>query len=149
METILIGSDHAGFALKEQLKRRLEAEGFDVKDYGTFSEESMDYPDVAHPLASDINSGKAERALLICGSGNGVSMVANKYPNVRAALCWKRELAGLARQHNNANILTLPARFISEEEAAACLDVFLHTGFDGGRHTVRVEKIKSGLNFNK
>ena len=149
METILIGSDHAGFALKEQLKRRLEAEGFDVKDYGTFSEESMDYPDVAHPLASDINSGKAARALLICGSGNGVSMVANKYPNVRAALCWKRELAGLARQHNNANILTLPARFISEEEAAACLDVFLHTGFDGGRHTVRVEKIKSGLNFNK
>ena len=106
METILIGSDHAGFVLKEHLRRRLESAGFCVKDYGTCSEESMDYPDVAHPLACDIQCGKAERGILICGSGNGVSMVANKYPGVRAALCWNPELASLARQHNNANILT-------------------------------------------
>ena len=145
MDTILIGSDHAGFALKGQLKRKLEAEGFDVKDYGTFSEESMDYPDVAHPLAHDIQCGKAERGILICGSGNGVSMVANKYPGVRAALCWQPELAALARQHNNANILTLPARFIPQETAEACVEAFLQTEFEGGRHSRRVEKIGSGI----
>lgn len=145
METILIGSDHAGFLLKEHLKRKLEAEGVCVKDYGTFSEESMDYPDVAHPLAYDIQCGKAERGILICGSGNGVSMVANKYPGVRAALCWDPELASLARQHNNANILTLPARFISAETAEACVDVFLQTAFEGGRHARRVEKISMGI----
>lgn len=145
METILIGSDHAGFVLKEHLRRRLESAGFCVKDYGTCSEESMDYPDVAHPLACDIQCGKAERGILICGSGNGVSMVANKYPGVRAALCWNPELASLARQHNNANILTLPARFISADTAEACVDAFLQTAFEGGRHARRVDKISGGL----
>ena len=145
MDMILIGSDHAGFALKEKLKDKLINDGYCVKDYGTCSEESMDYPDVAHPLAHDIQIGKAGRAVLICGSGNGVSIVANKYPGVRAALCWNAELAALARQHNDANILTLPARFISEQTAASCLDVFLKTEFEGGRHARRVQKISSGM----
>ena len=145
MDTLLIGSDHAGFELKEALKEKLLSEGYCVKDYGTFSPESMDYPDVAHPLARAVQEGIAGRAVLICGSGNGVSIVANKYPNVRAALCWKPELAALARQHNDANILTLPARFISVETAEACVETFLHTGFEGGRHARRVDKIASGL----
>lgn len=148
METILIGCDHAGFELKETLKAKLSREGYDVKDYGTHSTESMDYPDVAHPLAHDIQTGKAEKAVLICGSGNGVSMTANKYPRVRAALCWNPELAALARQHNNANILTLPARFIPVEVAVKCVDVFLHTDFEGGRHARRVEKISADLKFD-
>ena len=144
MKIIYIGSDHAGFALKEQVKDKLLHDGYEVKDYGTHSEESMDYPDVAHPLASDINSEKAETGILICGSGNGVSMVANKYPHVRAALCWNKELAALARQHNNANILSLPARFISVGTAFDIVDTFLSTGFEGGRHQRRVEKICKG-----
>lgn len=141
----MIGSDHAGFELKEVLKKKLQAEGFEVKDYGTYSTESMDYPDVAHPLAHDIQLGKAVRAVLICGSGNGVSMTANKYPKVRAALCWNPELASLARQHNDANILTLPARFIPVEVAEKCVDAFLKTAFEGGRHSRRVEKISTDL----
>ena len=142
METILIGSDHAGFTLKQRLVEKLGKAGFDVKDYGTHSEESMDYPDVAHPLAADINDGKAVRGILICGSGNGVSMVANKYPRVRAALCWNTELASLARLHNNANILTLPARFIDAETAFAIVDVFLSTAFsEEPRHARRVNKV--------
>lgn len=148
MYTILIGSDHAGYELKEVLKKKLQAEGFEVKDYGTHSTESMDYPDVAHPLAHDVQTGKAERAILICGSGNGVSMTANKYPAVRAALCWNPELASLARQHNNANILTLPARFIPVEVAEQCVDAFLHTAFEGGRHARRVEKISADLKID-
>ncbi len=141
MEKILIGSDHAGFELKEILKPHLTKAGYEVEDYGTFSTESMDYPDVAHPLAHDIQSGKAVRGILICGSGNGVSMVANKYPGVRAALCWNKELASLARQHNNANILTLPARFIEADLAVEMVEVFLHTDFEGGRHERRVQKV--------
>ena len=146
MKIIYIGSDHAGFTLKEQMKDKLLKEGYEVKDYGTCSEESMDYPDVAHPLAADINSGKAETGILICGSGNGVSMVANKYPNIRAALCWNRELAALARQHINANILTMPARFISAETASEIVDTFLATAFDDregeqNRHLRRIKKI--------
>lgn len=148
METILIGCDHAGFELKEKLKEKLGREGFEVKDYGTHSTESMDYPDVAHPLAYDIQAGKAGRAILICGSGNGVSMTANKYPKVRAALCWDPELASLARRHNDANILTLPARFIPTEVAEKCVDAFLHTDFEGGRHARRVEKISADLKID-
>lgn len=141
MKIIYIGSDHAGFLLKEQLKKKLVGDGYEVKDFGTHSEESMDYPDIAHPLAASIDKGENETGILICGSGNGVSMVANKYPHVRAALCWNKELAALARQHNNANILTLPARFISAETAFEIADAFLNTGFEGGRHQRRVGKI--------
>ena len=148
METILIGCDHAGFELKEKLKEKLVREGYSVKDYGTHSTESMDYPDVAHPLAHDIQTGKAGKAILICGSGNGVSMTANKYPKVRAALCWNPELASLARQHNDANILTLPARFIPVEVAEKCVDAFLRTDFEGGRHARRVEKISADLKID-
>ena len=141
MNTVPIASDHAGYELKEFLKTTLEKEGFQFQDYGTFSAESMDYPDVIHPLASDINEGKFPLGIIICGSGNGVSMVANKYPHVRAALCWLPELAVLARQHNNANIIALPARFIEKETALETVIKFFNTDFEGGRHDRRVEKI--------
>lgn len=141
LKKIFIGCDHAGFELKEHLKKKLSNEGYEVKDYGTFSPDSVDYPDIAHPLANDINSGKCDRAVLICGSGNGVSMVANKYVNVRAALCWTVEIAALARRHNNANILSLPARFISKDLADKILETFMKTDFEGGRHERRVDKI--------
>ncbi len=141
MNIIPISSDHAGFELKEFLKTILEKEGFQFQDYGTFSAESMDYPDVVHPLASDINKGMYPLGIIICGSGNGVSMVANKYPHVRAALCWLPELAVLARQHNNANIIALPARFIEKETALETIRKFFNTDFEGGRHCRRVEKI--------
>ena len=139
--TVGMASDHAGFELKEILKPHLTEAGYEVEDYGTFSTESMDYPDVAHPLAHDIQTGKAEKAVLICGSGNGVSMTANKYPRVRAALCWNPELAALARQHNNANMLGLPANFISAEKALDIVHIFFTTDFEGGRHERRVNKI--------
>lgn len=142
MKTIPIASDHAGFELKECIKNTLEKEGYQFHDYGTFSTDSMDYPDVVHPLAADIDKGTYERGILICGSGNGVSMVANKYPHVRAALCWLPELAVLARQHNDANILALPARFIQKETAIEMVHLFFTTDFEGGRHCRRVEKIQ-------
>jgi ribose 5-phosphate isomerase B len=142
MKKILaLGSDHAGFELKEFIKKYLIDKGFEVIDFGTNSIESVDYPDFAHPVASAVNDNDFERGILICGSGNGVSIVANKYPNVRAALCWKEELAVLARQHNNANILSLPARFISTDEAIKIVDLFLNTPFEGGRHQKRIDKI--------
>lgn|ERR1035437_337781 len=142
MKKILaLGSDHAGFELKEFIKKYLIDKGFEVIDFGTNSIESVDYPDFAHPVASAVNDKDFERGILICGSGNGVSIVANKYPNVRAALCWTSELAVLARQHNNANILSLPARFISTDEAIKTVDLFLNTPFEGGRHQTRIDKI--------
>ena len=140
-EIIPIASDHAGFELKEVVKDHLQKKGFTVKDFGTFSAERADYPDYAHPLASSINKGLYKRGIVICGSGNGVSMTANKYAGVRCALCWTEELAALARQHNDANIVALPARFIAEEVALKIVDTFLSTAFEGGRHTQRVEKI--------
>lgn len=140
-KTLALGSDHAGFELKEYLKKYLIDNGFDIIDFGTYSDKSVDYPDFAHPVASAINDNDFERGILICGSGNGVSIVANKYRNVRAALCWKSELAVLARQHNNANILSLPARFISTTEAIKTVDLFLNTPFEGGRHQTRIDKI--------
>lgn len=139
---IAIGSDHAGFCLKEALKTYLQKKGFNVKDFGTYSEERADYPDFAHPVAKAVEDKQAEMGVLICGSGNGVNMTANKHRNVRSALCWNAEIAKLARQHNDANIIALPARFMSEKEAEECIDVFFSTAFEGGRHTERVKKIE-------
>ncbi len=136
-----MASDHAGFELKEYIKKELFSMGYDVKDYGTHSEESVDYPDYAHPLASDISDGKLRIGVLICGTGNGISMTANKHRNVRCALCWEPEIARLARQHNDANVLAMPGRFISKEKALESVKVFLDTDFEGGRHQRRVDKI--------
>jgi ribose 5-phosphate isomerase B len=138
---IAVGCDHAAFVLKETIKKHLQEQGYEVKDYGCFSSESVDYPDMIHPLAKEINAGKIERGIVLCGSGIGVSMVANKYPKVRCALCWNSELARLCRQHNDANVLALGARFIPEKEALEMVDTFLNTPFEGGRHQGRVDKI--------
>lgn len=138
---ISIASDHAGLELKEYLKNILNELKINVKDFGTFSEDSMDYPDVAHPLALSIVHKESDFGIIICGSGNGVNMVVNKYNEIRSALCWNKELAELARQHNDANILALPARFISKEEAKDIVLAFLNTDFEGGRHLNRVNKI--------
>ena len=140
-KTIAIGCDHAGFLLKEYLKTELGKLGFEFHDFGTFSEKSVDYPDYIHPLAKAVNEGQFDEAIIICGSANGVAMVANKYEKVRAAVCWTEEVVKLAREHNNANIIALPARFITEEEALGFVMLFLSTTFEGGRHERRVEKI--------
>jgi len=140
-KNIGIASDHAGYELKELLKRELSALGYTVEDFGTDSPESMDYPDVAHPLAYAVESGKLPQGIAICGSGNGISMTVNKHAGIRAALCWTPELAKLARNHNDANILSLPARFISAETAKEILSAFLNSEFEGGRHANRVSKI--------
>ncbi|MDN5203989.1 ribose 5-phosphate isomerase B [Fulvivirgaceae bacterium BMA10] len=139
---IAIGGDHAGFTYKEKLVERLKANGTEVTDHGPFSDASVDYPDFVHPVASDVESGKADFGILICGSGNGVAMTANKHADIRAALCWNEDLAALARQHNNANVLCIPARFISYGLAEKLVDVFLASDFEGGRHSRRVDKIK-------
>ena len=138
---IAIGGDHAGFTYKSLLKDMLAKAGHEVKDFGPFSDASVDYPDHVHPLAKAIAAGEFEFGILICGSGNGVAMTANKYKEVRAALCWLPELAKLAREHNDANILCIPARFVSEAEAAEMVRIFLETKFEGGRHQNRVDKI--------
>lgn len=146
MKKILaLGSDHGGFKLKEFLKNYLTEKGFEIVDFGTDSDKSVDYPDFAHPLAKAVNDNKFETGILVCGSGNGVNMVANKYPNIRAALCWNSEIAELARAHNNANILSLPGRFISFEEATKIVDLFLSTSFEGNRHQIRIDKIKNNI----
>lgn len=138
---IAIGSDHAGFQYKEQLKTWLAQQGWSVDDKGTHSTESTDYPDYAHPVASMVEEGKAAAGILICGSGNGVCMTANKHQGIRAALCWNEELASLARQHNNANVLCMPERFVDYATAQRMAELFLSTPFEGGRHERRVEKI--------
>ena len=138
---IAISCDHAGFELKEKIKRVLSEKGHSVTDFGPSTADRMDYPDAIHPLAKAINDGEISQGIIICGSGNGVAMTANKYPNVRAGIAWDPELAELTRQHNDANVLSLPARFISEEIALACVDKFLNTQFEGGRHEERVNKI--------
>lgn len=138
---IAIGNDHAGFRLKEKLVEHLAQKGFEVQDFGTRSEESVDYPDFAHPVAEAVEKRKVDFGILLCGSGNGISMTANKYPGIRSALCWNEEVARLARRHNNANILALPARFLQEDEAEKITDIFLAEKFEGGRHEKRVEKI--------
>lgn len=141
---IPIGSDHAGFKLKEVLKIHLAALGYEVEDCGCFSEESIDYPDYGHAVASIVEKDTDLLGIVICGSGNGINMTVNKHQGIRGALCWKKEIAQLAREHNDANILSLPARFISDEEAIEMVDVFLNTPFEGGRHERRVHKIPCG-----
>jgi ribose 5-phosphate isomerase B len=141
MMKIAIGADHAGYEYKEQLKKWLSQNNFEVKDFGTYSTESADYPDFAHPVASSVETKEFELGVLICGSANGVAITANKHQGIRAAICWTEELASLARQHNNANILCIPARFISLDLARKITDKFLHTSFEGGRHEKRVNKI--------
>lgn len=141
MPTIAIGSDHAGFEYKEALKKWLLANGYKTKDFGAHSTESADYPDFAHPVAEAVEKKEFELGLLICGSANGVAITANKHQDIRAAICWNEELASLARQHNNANIVCIPARYVSYELAEKILDRFLHSSFEGGRHERRVSKI--------
>lgn len=137
---IAIGSDHAGFKLKQTLINHLQKQGWEPIDFGCPSEESIDYPDYAHPVSEYIEQNKI-MGILICGSGNGISMSANKHQGVRSAICWNQEIAALARQHNNANILTLPARFISVDLGIKIVDTFFSTDFEGGRHERRVNKI--------
>ncbi|MDE6033384.1 MAG: ribose 5-phosphate isomerase B [Muribaculaceae bacterium] len=137
-----ICSDHAGFELKALVIKMLEEKGIEVKDFGTYSAESCDYPDFAHPCASALEGGEVYPAIGICGSGNGIAMTLNKHQGVRAAICWEPELAQLARAHNDANCLVLPARFIPSEKALEIVNVFLNSDFEGGRHVRRVEKIK-------
>ena len=141
---IAIGCDHAGFELKEKLKTFLVSKGWEVKDFGTYSEERADYPDFAHLVALAVEKKEFDYGLLMCGSGNGINMTANKHKGIRSALCWNAEIAELARLHNDANILTLPARFITLEEAKKCVSIFYTTTFEGGRHTGRVNKIAEG-----
>ncbi len=138
---IAIGSDHAGFDLKEILVEYLKNKGIGVNDKGCFSRERADYPDYGHAVAMSVLNKDVDFGILMCGSGNGINMSANKHAGIRAALCWNHEIAALARQHNDANILVLPARYISEEEAKKCVDVFLTEKFEGGRHQARIEKI--------
>lgn len=136
-----IGADHAGYSLKEHLKKWLEQNGHTTHDYGTYNSESTDYPDFAHPVATAVEEQEFDLGLLVCGSGNGVAMTANKHAGIRAAICWNEDLAALAREHNDANVLCLPARFVSPEEAVRILDRFLNSSFEGGRHARRVGKI--------
>lgn len=136
-----VASDHAGFELKEKMKQYLSESGHEIKDFGTYSNESCDYADYAHPLAESVEEGKNIFGISICGSGNGINMTVNKHEKIRSALCWNVEIAELARAHNDANICALPARFISEDLAKNIIDKFLETGFDGGRHQKRIEKI--------
>jgi ribose 5-phosphate isomerase B len=139
--TISIGCDHAGFPYKDSVVRLLKKRGIEVLDFGTSSLASVDYPDFVHPAANAVESGRAQLGILLCGSGNGVAMTANKHQGIRAALCWKTELASLARQHNNANMLALPVRFISKRLAVSIVNAFLESNFEGGRHEGRVNKI--------
>lgn len=141
---IAIGCDHAAFFLKEKLRAYLGTKGYEIKDFGCYSEERADYPDFAHPVANAVENKEYDFGMLLCGSGNGINMTANKHKGIRSALCWNSKIAELARQHNDANILTLPARFITEEEAKKCVDVFYTTEFEGGRHADRVKKISEG-----
>ena len=141
--TIAIGSDHAGFELKQEMCNYLTNKGYSMVDLGPNSADSVDYPDFAHKVASSVETGNTQLGILICGSGNGVCITANKHHGVRAALAWAPELASLARQHNNANVICLPARFISQETAFEIADAYLESAFEGGRHETRVNKIEA------
>lgn len=138
---IPIGADHAGFQLKSAIINHLEKQGHTVKDYGCYSEESIDYADFGHPVASHVENEEGTLGIVICGSGNGINMTVNKHRGIRGALCWNLEVAKLAREHNDANILSLPARFITEDQAKEMVDAFFGTAFEGGRHQRRIEKI--------
>lgn len=139
--TIAIGNDHAGTQYKSAVTDFLRSKNIDIKNHGTNIEDSVDYPDFVHPVAMDVENGVADFGIIICGSGNGASMTANKHSGIRSALCWSKEIAQLARQHNNANILSIPARFVSQHQALDMVKVFLETEFEGGRHQQRIEKI--------
>jgi ribose 5-phosphate isomerase B len=138
---IAVGADHAGYELKKVIIDFLKDKGHKVEDFGCYSEESIDYPDYAHPVCESIEKGTNKYGVLICGSGNGISMAANKHPGIRAALSWSSEIAELGRLHNNANIVSIPARFVSKESALKIIEAFFSTEFEGGRHQTRVDKI--------
>lgn len=142
---ISLGSDHAGFELKQHIKEYLQSitdYRIELNDWGCYTEDRVDYPDFAHKVAGDITEGKSDLGILVCGSGNGISMAANKWEDIRCALCWNSEITEMARLHNDANILSLPGRYISKEEAIKCVDIFLKTEFEGGRHSDRIVKIR-------
>ena len=141
MKKIGLASDHAGFELKQYVKQWLEANGLEYKDFGTYSTDSCDYPDFAHPLAEAVEAGECYPGIAICGSGEGISMTLNKHQGIRAALCWIPEIAKLARQHNDSNVLVMPGRFIDNETADKIMTEFFNTGFEGGRHQKRIDKI--------
>lgn len=138
---ISIGNDHAGTTYKENVVNYLKKKGYTIINHGTDAEDSVDYPDFVHPVASDVEEGKSNFGIIICGSGNGANMTANKHQSIRSALCWNNEIVALARQHNDANILSIPARFVSVQQAITFVDIFLETPFDGGRHERRINKI--------
>ncbi len=140
-KVIALASDHAGFEKKQVIIKYLKEKGIEYYDFGTYSNESIDYPEFGHKIGKAINDGEYETGISFCGSGQGISITANKYSNVRSALCWKTEIAALAKQHNNANICALPARFVTDEEAISIVDTYLNAQFEGGRHTRRIEKI--------
>jgi ribose 5-phosphate isomerase B len=139
--TVAIGNDHAGTTYKFEIVKLLKNQGIEVINFGTDDDSSMDYPDAIHPVADAVESGRAELGIILCGSGNGAAMTANHHKNIRAALCWNDELVALARQHNDANILSIPARFVSQEDALQFVGTFLNTDFEGGRHKRRIDKI--------
>ena len=138
---VSIGNDHAGTKHKVKIKEYLEKKKFKIKNHGTNKEESVDYPDFIHPVAEDVATGQSDFGIIICGSGNGASMSANKHKGIRSALCWNNEICKLAREHNDANILSLPARYVTIKEAFEMIETFIQTPFEGGRHQIRVEKI--------
>lgn len=140
-QKVAIACDHAGYKTKEFLKEYLQGKDIEIEDFGCFSEESVDYPDFAHPMADFVEQGKADFGISICGSGNGISMTVNKHQGIRAALCWNTEIAALAKQHNNANICSIPARFVSLEQAKEIVEAYMNAEFEGGRHLRRIEKI--------
>lgn len=138
---ISIGNDHAGVEYKFAIIKHLESKGYKVTNYGTDTEDSVDYPDFVHPVANDVEQNKVDFGIIVCGSGNGANMTANKHQGVRSALCWNKEIVELARQHNNANILSIPARFTARQQVIEMVDTFLETAFEGGRHQARINKI--------
>ncbi|HNR85851.1 MAG TPA: ribose 5-phosphate isomerase B [Taishania sp.] len=138
---IPIGCDHAGFQLKQEIIKHLQSRGYEVKDFGCYSEESIDYPDYGHPVAEMVEQNKGMLGIVICGSGNGINMTVNKHQGIRSALCWTPEISKLAREHNDANIIAMPARFVSTETAIEMVNNFLDTPFEGGRHQKRIDKI--------
>jgi ribose 5-phosphate isomerase B len=141
VKKVAIGSDHAGYDLKEAVKKHLDNNNISYQDFGPFSAVSVDYPDFAHPVANAVTENNVDFGILICGSGNGINMTANKHQKIRSALCWQEDIAQMSRLHNNANIIALPARYMTEETALNCVDIFLDTDFEGGRHADRIAKI--------
>ncbi len=139
---IIIGSDHAGFELKEKIQAFLKSKHYHVEDYGCHDLSSVDYPDIIHPVASEVSHDDSNVGVILCGSGNGAAITANKHKGIRCALCWTTEVAALARKHNNANVISIPARFVSDSEAISMVETFLNTDFEGGRHQTRVNKIE-------